>query len=176
MKLALSLGERVARPGATGEGALAPSSLPLRRFRPFTHYSDKTLRVLQHQPIRQPQYANAKSSEEGVPGGVLSDLAGLRVDASVEFHGHTAFAAVEIDNIIFDRVLAAEFQAQPPVAQQMPGGLFGFGLRVAQFADALSPDSQGGSNPSPAPALRGTLSPGERAAISKFPGAGAGSW
>jgi hypothetical protein len=121
----------------------------------FTHFANKSIGIFRHQPVRQPQHTDADFSEEGLLRRALSCLAGLRVHASVQLDSQALFAAVEIDNIIFDRVLASEFQAQAPIAQQMPGSLFGLGLRVARFADALGADSHSGSNPSPAPALRG---------------------
>ena len=94
---------------------------------------------------------------------------------AVKFDGETAFAAVEIDDVIFNRVLAAEFEAHAPVTQQVsvvrrrmgvsPMNTAGDGRAtcVAQFADAPGADSHDESAPSPAPALRGPLSPRERA-------------
>src|SRR5574337_146286 len=69
------------------------------------------------------------------------------------------FRAVIINNVILDGILPPEFQAQPPVTQQMPGVPFGFRLRVPQFANALRADSHGRSDPSPAPVPPGGRAP-----------------
>jgi hypothetical protein len=53
------------------------------------------------------------------------------VCASIEFDRDTMFEAVEIENDVFAGKLAAEFRAEPTVAQEFPGGLFGLGWMAA---------------------------------------------
>lgn len=158
---ALSRGERMPRPGVmglfemqsplpwgegaegttAGEGSLSSPPRTPHQLCCFAHFSDKSVRVLGHQPIRQPEHAHANLSKVRILRCILFHLAGLRVDASIEFHGQAELAAIKINDVIFDGILAAEFQAQAPASQQMPGRLFSSSLRVAQFANALGAGS-----------------------------------
>ena len=74
---ALSHGERVSARVRTGEGSLARTCLAPHRFCRSTHFADKPFGVLCHQPVRKPEDADTKSSEEGILRCVSSQLAGL---------------------------------------------------------------------------------------------------
>ena len=57
------------------------------------------------------------------------------MDAAVDFDGEAKFVAVEVEDEAVDRVLAAEFEAEEaPVAEVVPKGLFGGGLRFPKCA------------------------------------------
>jgi hypothetical protein len=74
-------------------------------------------------------------------GSVFPHLAGLRVNSAIKLDCQPMLEAVEIEDAIPNGELAARFGAQPPAAQQVPGGFFSLGLAVAQFANALGWDA-----------------------------------
>jgi hypothetical protein len=68
--------------------------------------------------MRNAQQVYADCSEVIFFCSVSPHLTRPRVNAAVEFKGHTIFEAVEIDDPVLNAVLAPEFRAQPPAPQR----------------------------------------------------------
>jgi hypothetical protein len=143
-------GERVPDGGGRVRG-LFPPEKPSRSPRSgrFTHLAKKSFRVLQHQPVGKTQHADAQASEVGILGTVSLHPTRLRVHASVKLDGEARFAAVEIHQVVVNRVLSAEFQAEASVPQQVPSGSFGFRLATAELPNSLGWDAHCSVTPHP---------------------------
>ena len=95
---------------------MAPSSAVARRVRGWfltmgnrlPHSAQKFFRLLHHQPIRNPQQPYTPSSEMIFLFGVLSHLAGLRVNPAVQLDGQSRLETVEVDDPVLQTKLAAE--------------------------------------------------------------------
>jgi hypothetical protein len=111
----------------------------------FPHFVQKPLGILYHQPIRNAQQPDPRSSQVVFFRRVLPHLAGLRVSTTVKFDSQAMLEAIEIDNPVFDSVLAPELCTQLAVAQEIPRRSFGLGLVVPKFANALGWDAHGAS-------------------------------
>ena len=142
-------------PSPLGRGcrATAPSSAVAGRVRGWfvttgnrmPHSAQKFFRVLHHQPIRNAQQPYPPGSEIIFLLGVLSHLAGLRVNPSVQFNGQSMPETVEGDDPVLQSKLAAELGTQLSVAQELPRRLLGLGLAAPQFAKTLGGDAHGAS-------------------------------
>ena len=111
----------------------------------FPHFMQKPLGILYHQPIRNAQQPDPRSSQIVFFRCILPHLAGLRVSTTVKFDRQAMLEAIEIDNPVFDSALAAELCTQLAVAQEIPRRSFGLGLVVPKFANALGWDAHGAS-------------------------------
>ena len=80
----------------------------------FPHSAHQFLRVIYHQPIRNPQQSYPESSQEVFFRRVSAHLTGLRVNTSIEFDRQSPLEAVEIGHPVFQATLAAELCAQLP--------------------------------------------------------------
>ena len=109
------------------------------------HFMQKSLGILYHQPIRNTQQPDPRSSQIVFFRCVLPHLAGLRVSPTVKFDRQAMFEAIEIDNPVLDSALAAELCTQLAAAQEIPRRSFGLGLVVPEFANALGRDTHGAS-------------------------------
>ncbi len=133
----------------------------------FPHFMQKSLGILYHQPVRNTQQPDSRSSQIVFFRRVLPHLAGPRVSPTVKFDRQAVFEAVEIDNPVFYAALTAELCTQLAAAQEIPRRSFGLCLVVPEFTNALGWDAHGasiaglgergesslqaGSNPSPVP-------------------------
>jgi len=78
----------------------------------FSHFTHEFLGILYHQPIRNAQQPDPRSSEIVLFRRVLPQLAGLRVNPSVKFDRKPMFEAVEIDHPVLEAALAPELCTQ----------------------------------------------------------------
>ncbi len=110
----------------------------------FPHLSHKLLWVIQDHAIRNAKQTYAEGSQQIFFCGVFTQLIGLRVHSTIEFDGHSMFEAVEVENVIFQRELAAEFCSQPSAGKLRPSAFFGFSGVVSQLANSVSGNSHAG--------------------------------
>jgi len=176
---ALSLGERVARDGVftsrrgPGEGSVAR----LNDHGP-PYFSHELLGILQHQPARKSQQLNNDGSQLSLFNGIIHHLAWLGMNTTVQFDRQSTFETVEIDDMVFDSALAAEFHAQlskcfaagsASVSLRRSSRTRGIGMRMG--TDYIMPGGRAGTNPSPV-ALRLKKTPAARHPLPKAKGGG----
>jgi hypothetical protein len=133
----------------TGEGSLLSFRSPRECSLLNPRY--KFFRRFEHQSVGYLQQTNPLSLEKLLSRAVATLLAGLRVNAALEFHCEALLEAVEINDAVLDRDLPAEFQATAATApKQIPGQLFRRSLLPPQFTREFGLGPQGKSDPSPA--------------------------
>ncbi len=86
-------------------------------------------------PVPKSQRFDALFCQKFLPLGVALHSIGMTVLRAVQFHGQFCIGAVDIQNMISDRVLSAEFETgKTPSAQRPPERLFVIRLVAAELA------------------------------------------
>ncbi len=111
--------------------------------------------IIQHVRIGVPNHFNAQGVQAASPDLIVGSLPGVRI--AVDFNGKHQFSAVEINDIVIQRLLPGKFQALEAFAPQnfKPQFTFGRGRVVSVSASTGGQGLTVRKNPPPCPPYQG---------------------